>query len=140
MLLRDLPNLYGIQDIQELNSLLTMTAFNSAREINLEELSKRSNITKNTILKYLQYLEASFLIKRVYRIDNTGKYLQRARHFKVYLTNPSMYPALFGEVHENNDNIGNIVETVVFSQHFHSMYFQNTSTTQDGRRTIKTGK
>ena len=124
VLLRDLPNLYGIQDIQELNSLLTMTAFNSSREINLEELSKRSNIAKNTISKYLQYLEASFLIKRVYRVDNTGKYLQRVRHFKVYLTNPSMYPALFGEINENNDNIGNIVETAIFSQHFHSMYFQ----------------
>lgn len=123
VLLRDLPNLYGIQDIQELNSLLTMTAFNSAREINLEELSKRSHIAKNTILKYLQYLEASFLIKRVYRIDDTGKHLKRARHFKVYLTNPSMYPALFGKVYENNDNIGNIVETAIFSQHFHSTYF-----------------
>lgn len=122
VLLRDLPNLYGIQDIQELNSLLTMTAFNSAREINLEELSKRSHIAKNTILKYLQYQEASFLIKRVYRIDGTGKHLQRARHFKVYLTNPSMYPALFGKISENND-IGNIVETAIFSQHFHSTYF-----------------
>ncbi|MDE0119342.1 MAG: ATP-binding protein [Bdellovibrionales bacterium] len=123
VLLRDLPNLYGIQDIQELNSLLTMTAFNSAREINLEELSKRSHIAKNTILKYLQYLEASFLIKRVYRIDDTGKHLQRARHFKVYLANPSMYPALFGKIHENSDNIGNIVETAIFSQYFHSTYF-----------------
>lgn len=123
VLLRDLPNLYGIQDIQELNSLLTMTAFNSAQEINLEELSKRSHIAKNTILKYLQYLEASFLIKRVYRIDDTGKHLQRARHFKVYLANPSMYPALFGKIDENNDNIGNIVETAIFSQHFHSTYF-----------------
>ena len=123
VLLRDLPNLYGIQDIQELNSLLTMTAFNSAREINLEELSKRSNIAKNTISKYLQYLEASFLIRRVYRIDNTGKVLQRARHFKVYLTNPSIYSALFGEIYDNNENIGNIVETAIFSQHFHSTYF-----------------
>ena len=121
VLLRDLPNLYGIQDIQELNSLLTMAAFNSAREINLEELSKHSHIAKNTISKYLQYLEASFLIKRIYRMDNTGKHLKRARHFKVYLTNPSMYPALFGKVHESNDNIGNIVETVIFSQYFHSL-------------------
>ena len=124
VLLRDLPNLYGIQDIQELNSLLTMTAFNSAREINLEKLSKRSNIAKNTISRYLQYLEASFLIKRVYRIDDTGgRHLQRARHFKVYLTNPSMYPALFGEINENSENIGNIVETAIFSQYFHGIYF-----------------
>ncbi len=123
VLLRDLPNLYGIQDIQELNSLLTMTAFNSGQEINLEELSQRSEVAKNTISRYLQYLEAAFLIKRIYRIDDSGKHFKRARHFKVYLTNPSMYSALFGEVSQKNDNIGNIVETAVFSQHFHSADF-----------------
>ncbi len=120
VLLRDLPNLYGIHDIQELNSLLTMTAFNSGQEINLEDLSKHSQISKNTILKYLQYLEASFLIKRIDRIDNSGKHFKRARYFKTFLTNPSMYPALFGEISESSKNIGSIVETTVFSQHFHS--------------------
>ena len=123
VLLRDLPSLYGIQDIQELNSLLTTIAFNSGREINLEELSKNSNISKNTILKYLEYLEASFIIKRVYRIDDSARKYKRARHFKVYLTNTSMYSALFGEVSEDNSNMGNIVETAVFSQHFHSAEF-----------------
>ena len=40
VLLRDLPSLYGIQDIQELNYLFTTLAFNTANEISLEELSK----------------------------------------------------------------------------------------------------
>ena len=119
VLLRDLPNLYGIQDIQELNSLFTMVAFNSSREINLESLSKNSNIAKNTIHKYLTYLESAFLIKRIYRIDDSGKRFKRARHFKVYLTNPSMYSALFGQVQEKDTIFGNIVETAVFSQLFH---------------------
>ena len=123
VLLRDLPNLYGIQDIQELNSLLTMTAFNSGREINLEELNHRSGIAKNTILKYLEYLSAYFLIRRVYRVDDFCKRFKRARHFKVYLTNPSVYPALFGQVSSEHNYIGNIVETAVFSQYFNSMDF-----------------
>jgi predicted AAA+ superfamily ATPase len=40
VLLRDLPGLYGVQDIQELNYLFTTLAFNSANEVSLEELSK----------------------------------------------------------------------------------------------------
>ena len=119
MLLRDLPTLYGIQDTQELNSLLTVIAFNSGREINLESLSKNSHISKNTIQRYLTYLESAFLIRRVYRIDDSCKRFKRARNFKVYLTNPSMYSALFGEVKNTDNNIGSIIETAVFSQHFH---------------------
>ena len=119
VLLRDLPALYGIQDTQELNSLFTMLAFNSGREINLESLSKNSNIVKNTIQKYLTYLESAFLIRRVYRVDDSCKKFTRARNFKVYLTNPSMYSALFGLVKDKDSNIGNIIETAVFSQHFH---------------------
>ena len=122
ILLKDLPNLYGIQDIQELNNLLTMTAFNSGQEINLEDLSKRSGIAKNTIQKYLQYLESAFLIKKVYRIDDSARRLKRARHFKVYLTNPSMYSALFGEIKSTDAHIGRLIETAVFSQYVHSEY------------------
>ncbi len=36
VLLRDLPNLYGINDIQELNKLFTVIAYNSGQEISLE--------------------------------------------------------------------------------------------------------
>src|SRR5690606_2669587 len=40
VLLRDLPQLYGIKDIQELNSLFTLLAFNTAEEVSFEQLSQ----------------------------------------------------------------------------------------------------
>ena len=40
VLLRDLPSLYGIQDIQELNSLFTSLAYNTSGEVSLEAMSK----------------------------------------------------------------------------------------------------
>ena len=123
VLLRDLPALYGISDTQELNSLFTTVAFNSGQEINLESLTKKSSIAKNTIQKYLTYLESAFLIRRVYRIDDSCKKFKRERFFKVYLTNPSMYSALFGPVKDKSENIGHIIETAVFSQHFHTEDF-----------------
>ena len=95
VLLRDLPSLYGIQDIQELNSLFTSLAYNTGNEVSLEGLSQHSGVAKNTIKRYIEYLEAAFLIKTVHRVDRGAKAFKRANFFKVYLTNPSMRSALF---------------------------------------------
>lgn len=120
VLLRDLPGLYGIRDIQELNYLFTTLAFNTANEISLEELSKRSGVAKNTIKRYIEYLEAAFLIRVVHRVDRSAKRFHRANFFKVYLTNPSMRAALFSPVSADDEMIGALAETAIFAQWFHS--------------------
>lgn len=123
VLLRDLPSLYGIGDIQELNRLFMTIAYNTGNEISLDELSQGSGVAKNTIKKYLEYLEAAFLIKIIHRIDQSGKVFRKANYFKVYLTNPSMRCALFGPVTQDSEFIGNMVETAVFSQLFNITEF-----------------
>lgn len=120
VLLRDLPGLYGISDIQELNYLFTTLALNTAQEVSLTELSKNSGVVKNTIKRYIEYLEAAFLIRLVHRVDYSGKRFQRANYFKVYLTNPSMRSALFHPLTSNDEALGSLVETAIFSQWFHS--------------------
>jgi len=120
VLLRDLPGLYGIQDIQELNYLFSTLAFNTANEVSLEELSKGSGVAKNTIKRYIEYLEAAFLIKLIHRVDRNAKRFKRANFFKVYLTNPSIRSALFTPVHDGDDFIGHLAETAIFSQWFHA--------------------
>lgn len=122
VLLRDLPGLYGIQDIQELNYLFTTLAFNTAGEISLEALSKRSGVGKNTIKRYIEYLEAAFLLRMVHRIDRNGKRFMRANFFKIYLTNPSIRAALFSPVEYDDDVMGSLVETALFAQWFHSPF------------------
>lgn len=121
VLLRDLPSLYGIRDIQELNSLFMALAYNTANEVSLNALSKDSGVTKPTIKRYIEYLEAAFLLRRVERIDRNAKRFKRAVSFKIYLTNPSMWSALFSPVEEGDrETIGSLAETAVFSQWFHS--------------------
>ena len=122
VLLKDLPSLYGIQDIQELNSLFTNLAYNTANELSLGDLSQKSGVAKNTLKKYIEYLESAFLIRIVHRLDHNSKRFQRATNFKVYLTNPTMRCALFSPVTPDSQDIGALVETAVFSQWFHSMY------------------
>ncbi|MEZ5823972.1 MAG: ATP-binding protein [Geminicoccaceae bacterium] len=120
VLLRDLPSLYGIQDIQELNRLFTTIAYHTGQEISPEGLASSSGVAKNTIMKYLEYLEAAFLIVRVLRVDDSGRTFQRMRQFKVFLTNPSMRAALFAPLKPDDDAMGHMAETAIFSQWFHS--------------------
>lgn len=120
VLMRDLPSLYGINDVQELNSLFTYIAYNSGNEMSLEGISQNSGVAKNTIKKYITYLEAAFLIKVIHRIDQNGKKFKRANFFKVYLTNPSLRSALFSPIDKNDEFMGNMVETAIFAQWQHS--------------------
>lgn len=116
VLLRDLPSLYGIQDVQELNSVFTMIAYHSGDQFSYEGMSKESGVRKDTLRRYIEYLEAAFLIKVIHRTDDTAKRYQRETNFKIYLTNPSLRCALFQPITESDSQIGNMVETAVYAQ------------------------
>lgn len=119
VLLRDLPSLYGIKDVQELNSFFTYLAYNTGNEFSFDRLSKDSGIPKEIIKKYLEYLEAAFLIKVIHKVNDTAKKFKRIMSFKVYLTNPSLRTALFSPITETDNEMGNMVETAIFSQWMH---------------------
>jgi predicted AAA+ superfamily ATPase len=123
VLLRDLPSIYGISDTRELNSLFTTIAYNSGAEFSLETLSKQSQVPKNTLKKYIEYLEAAYLIKQIKRIDQSGKRFKRDNFFKIYLTNPSLRSALFSPITNTDEMIGNMVETAIFAQWMHREWF-----------------
>lgn len=116
VLLRDLPSLYGIHDVQDLNSLFTTIAYNSGNEFSFENLCVLSGVKKDLLKKYIEYLEAAFLIKIIHKTDISAKKFQRATQFKIYLTNPSLRSALFTPLKENDPSMGLMVETAIFAQ------------------------
>lgn len=120
VLLKDLPSLFGISDTQELNRFFNVLAFNTGDELSLESLHQHAGMSKQRITDYLEYLEAAFLIQRVQRVDDNALRMKRARTFKVYLTNPSIRAALFGFVGAEDDAMGRLAETAVWSQWMHS--------------------
>lgn len=119
VLLRDLPSLYGISDIQGLNRFFTYLAFNTGKAFSYESMSKESGIPKDMLKKYLEYLEAAFLIKVFHKLDFNAKNYRRVTRFKVYLTNCSLRTALFSPVRATDDEMGMLVETAVLSQWMH---------------------
>lgn len=125
VLLKDLPSLYGINDIQHLNKLFSFLAYNAGAEASLENISQKSGVSKPTIKRYIEYLESAFLIIKLPTVDENCKTLQRERNFKVYLNNPSMRAALFGTVRiDETDKIGHLAESAIFSQWQHSPAFR----------------
>lgn len=116
VLLRDLPSLYGISDTQELNRLFVHIAFRSGGEFTYENLSQESGLKKETLKKYIQYLEAAFLIKVVAKVDVNARRFQRVTAFKIYLTNPSLRCALFSPLKDTDEAMGNMVETAIYAQ------------------------
>ncbi|MFM2150711.1 MAG: hypothetical protein RLZZ187_3017 [Pseudomonadota bacterium] len=125
VLAHDLPSLYGIQDIQELKRLFNAIAYNTGQEVSLDALSQNASVAKNTILRYLEYLEAAFLIHTVRRVDERAQRFQRQMNFKVYLTNPSMRAALFGPVTADSPALGALAETATITQWLHSADLPN---------------
>lgn len=123
VLLRDLPGLYGISDVQELHALFTTIAYNTGNEFSLESLSRQSGTPKSTLKKYLEYLQAAFLIKTVKRLDQSGKRFQRENFFKIYLTNPSLRAALFSPIDATDEAMGNLTETAIYAQWMHRLHF-----------------
>lgn len=119
VLLRDLPSLYGIKDVHQLNSFFSYLAYNTGNEFSLEKIARDSGISKEIVRRYLEYLEAAFLIKVIQKIDGTAKRFQRITNFKVYLTNPSLRTAMFSPIIETDQEAGNLIETAIFSQWMH---------------------
>jgi predicted AAA+ superfamily ATPase len=123
VLLRDLPSLYGIQDVQELNSFFTTLAYYSGNEVSLDTLSKSSGVEKHLLKKYLEYLQAAFLIRIIHRVDDNAKKFQRATYYKIYLSNPSLRSALFSPLLQTDEMLGNMVETAIYAQWMHRDWF-----------------
>jgi len=119
----DLAGLCGIADHREVAKLMTRLALESGLETSIEALSKDMSVAKNTLRKYLEFLESAYLIKRIWRVDGEGKRFQRQTRFKVYLTSPAMRSGLTGPVAAGDEAMARLAETAVISQFMHSPTF-----------------
>ena len=114
-LLRDLPQLYGVTDTRELYHLFSVLSFRTGNEFTLEGLSQSARIAKTTIKKYIEYLESSFLVARLERIDQNARRFMRAPSFKVHLLNPALRAALFSPIASDDEMFGHVVESAIYA-------------------------
>lgn len=108
---------YGIQNLDDLYELLYYITINTGKEFSLEKISANlSNMEKNTIKKYLKFLELTQIIKIGHRLDFNIKNYERANYFKIYLTNTTLRSILIGPISPTDEFAENIVETAITNQ------------------------
>ena len=122
---KDLAGLAGIADATELSRLMLILARDTGRETGIDELAKAAGIAKNTLRKYLDFLESAFLIRRLERLDEAGKRFQRAVAFKPHLVAPCLRAALLGPASPAAAGFAAIAETALAAQWLGSPDAQN---------------
>lgn len=100
----------SIGSINKMKQLLQILSYSVPFKPNIQKLSERMEITRNSLKQYLNYLRDTEVISALYR-DTLGiSVLQKPE--KIYLGNTNMLYA-FGE---QNINIGNLRETFFLNQ------------------------
>jgi uncharacterized protein len=108
----DLPYITGVSfsNIHKLKQLLYVISESSPFKPNIEKLSERIGISKNTLKEYLRNMNDARLIHLLY---SEGKGLSTlSKPDKIYLQNPNLMHALAG----SDVDIGNARETFFLNQ------------------------
>lgn len=113
---KDLAGLAGIADATELSRLMLILARDTGRETGIDELAKAAGIAKNTLRKYLDFLESAFLIRRLERLDQNGRRFQLAVAFKPHLVAPALRAALLGPASPAKAGFAHLAETALAAQ------------------------
>jgi len=88
---RDIANLFNIKDISILESLLNIFMENPGQIIELSELGKELQISRQTLSNYIRYLEESFLIRKLYNYSkNQRKVERKLKKYYPTIISPSL--------------------------------------------------
>jgi predicted AAA+ superfamily ATPase len=107
ILYRDLPQIVSIRDPAILEQLLTIILQDPGQIIDCNELAGELGIARQTVALYLEYLEKSFLIKKVYNFSRNARKTQRK--LKKYYS-AIIFPSLIEQ------NFGKALETAMVLQ------------------------
>ena len=92
---RDLLALAEIRQEASLEQLLRWTAASTATELNISEVSRRLGISRPTVVKYLEWLDSVFLVRRLpsWSRNLAGR---ASRRSKLHVTDSGLTAALLG--------------------------------------------
>jgi hypothetical protein len=74
---KDIPKLFKIQDITIIDSLLNIFMEQPGQIIEISELAKDLKISRQTLSNYLNYLEESYLIRKLYNFSKSRRKVER---------------------------------------------------------------
>lgn len=121
---RDLPTIYGIRNIGDIEKIFLYLCYTSSNIINVQTLSKElDGVSRNTVEKYIGYLESANLIYISPMVNVGTKQLLKVQN-KIYIADAAMRNAVLmrDDITNNPDELGIIAETAVY-KHIKSFYY-----------------
>ncbi len=109
ILFKDLPQLVHIQDVPLLESILKIIINDPGQIINLEELASELKTSRQTLSNYIDYLEKSFLIKKIYNYSKNARKTQRK--YKKYFPSINSFLLL-----RDFNSFGKLFETSIIKE------------------------
>lgn len=121
---RDLPSIYGIRNISDIEKIFLYLCYTSSNVINIQTLSKElDGVSRVTVEKYIGYLESANLIYISPLVNVGTKQLLKAQD-KIYIADAAMRNAVLmrDDITNDPEELGIIAETAVY-KHIKSFYY-----------------
>lgn len=135
----DLPSVYEIRSIDELEKVFIYLCYNSSSIINIETMCKEFNgVSKPTIERYIKYLEDANLINISKQLNLDGKKVLKSKN-KIYVADSGIRGAvvLGADIYTKDEELGYALETAVY-KHVHDFFTAQNSLYEVGY--IRDGK
>lgn len=125
---RDLPAVYGIRNIADIEKVFLYLCYISSNVVNIEAITKELNgISRATVAKYLEYLKNANLIYMSEQLNLGGKKVLKAKN-KIYISDAAIRNAVLlnDDISSNSEELGIVVETAVF-KHVKAFYYDQSA-------------
>ncbi|MGN1099406.1 MAG: ATP-binding protein, partial [Christensenellales bacterium] len=123
---RDIPAIYGVRNISDIERIFLYLCYNSSNIINIQTMSKEMDgVSRNTIEKYIQYLESASLIYISPLVTLDAKKILKNQN-KIYIADAAMRNAVLmkDDITNDLDELGIIAETAVY-KHIKAFYYED---------------
>lgn len=123
---RDLPAIYGIRNITDIEKIFLYLCYSSSNIININTIAKElDSVNRKTVEKYIEYLESANLIYISPAISVGAKQLLKTQN-KIYIADAAMRNAVLlkDDITNDPDELGVIAETAVY-KHIKSFYYND---------------
>lgn len=124
VLKRDMVSLFNVRHIDELERIFLYLCMTTGNIVEATTIANNMDITRQTAVKYMGFLELANLIYTGYPVDMLGKKVLKAKP-KVYLADAAIRNAVLlqgEEVLQDPEQMGMIVESAVF-KHVNTFYY-----------------
>lgn len=130
-LFKDILAFNRIRNSRAIMELTQALAYQIGSEVNENELSNRLKIDRKTVISYLDILEKSFVIRRVYPYSKNPR-REIGRRYKVYFYDLGLRNALIGDFNPLNlrKDLGSLWENFMFIERYKSINNHNLNTRQ----------